>query len=216
MSVFEEIGNLPNPKLGAFGEFLAAHYWSENGTNVKTQHSNQTDFWVNEIPYDVKTTATALRIHKKYDCKPPIFSGQHKDGVRILRVAIYADCAMLASNGVCLQQLDQNKLIACWREFHSINGAEYSTSDAKSEYNNWLKEQKQLVREICELNELRVRVMYRNGVANQKGWGKWGPNSLIPTDLRKEDLTVFLWTDDKSIYRVIAFLHSDIKILPLH
>jgi hypothetical protein len=216
MDDFKEIGNLPQPKLGKFGEFLTKRYWLENGLDVERCHRNEIDFYVNKNPYDVKTTATALRKGKRYSNKPPKIFGRCKDGVSILRVAIYTDCAVLASNGECLQQLDRNKLIACWREFHSTNGGCDHTRGAPSEFSNWLKQQKQLVRDICELNKLRVRVMYRNGVANQENWGKWGPNSLIPTDPQKEDLTVFLWTDDKSVHRVIVFLHSDIKNLPLH
>jgi hypothetical protein len=212
----EEIGNLPQPELGKFGEYLAKKYWSENKFDVVSCHRNEIDFYVNEIPYDVKTTAVALRKREKYDNKPPKYFGQHKDGVCVLRVAIYTDCAVLACDGECLQLLDRNELSVCWSESHSKKGGALNRVTPRYELGNWLAQQKQLVREICEFHKLHVRVMYRNGVTVQTKFGKWGPNSLIPTDPNKEDLTVFLWTEGDSIHRVIAFLHSEINKMPLY
>jgi hypothetical protein len=53
-------------------------------------------------------------------------------------------------------------------------------------------------------------------VETQKAFGKWGPNSLIATNLKKEDATVCLWTEGCSLHRIIAFRHSDIEKLPLY
>lgn len=216
MDDLKRIGNLPQPELGKFGEYLANQYWYESGLDVVPCHRNEIDFYVNGIPYDVKTSANALRKEENYDNNPPKFYQRHRDGVQILGVAIYADCVILVSNSEILQQLDKNKLNACWREFNLQNGGRYHKVAARPESGNWLKQQKQIIREICESHHLQVRIMHRNGVEVQKRFGKWGPNSLIPTDPNKEDLTVFLWTEGESIYRVIAFLHSDIKNLPLH
>ena len=216
MDEFQAIVNLPQPKLGKFGEFLAKRYWSENGLDVLSCHRNEIDFYVNEIPYDVKTTAAHLKKNQKYNNRLPPFYRQPKDGVRILGVAIYAHCAVLASNCECLQRLDQNKLMERWRELHLINGGGCPRVAPRFESSKWLEQQKQFVRDVCESRKLRSRVMHRNGVATQIKFGKWGPNSLIPTNSNKEDLTVFLWTEGESIHRVIAFLHPDIKKLPLH
>ena len=216
MNELKAIGDLPQPELGKFGEFLAKKYWSENGLDVVPCHRNEIDFYVDEIPYDIKTTAVPLQKKQQYDNRPPIFYGRHKDGVRILRVAIYADCAVLASNCECLQRLDQNELMERWREFHLGNGGGYHRVALRPKSGKWLVQQKQYVRDVCESHKLHARVMHRNGVATQTKFGKWGPNSLIPTNPSTEDLTVFLWTEGESIHRVIAFLHSDIKKLPLH
>jgi hypothetical protein len=216
MDEFEAIVNLSQPELGKFGEFLAKRYWSEKGLYVLSCHRNEIDFYVNEIPYDVKTTAAPLKKEQKYNNRLPNFSGKLKDGVRILRVAIYIDCVVLASNCECLQRLDQNKLMARWHEFHLKNGGGYLRVAPRFESSKWLEQQKQFVRDVCESRKLRARVMHRNGVATQMKFGKWGPNSLIPTNPNKEDLTVFLWTESETIHRVIAFLHPDIKKLPLH
>lgn len=216
MDEFEVFLHLPQPELGKFGEFLAKIYWSEVGLDVVSWHRNEIDFYVDKIPYDVKATVVPLKKKQNYDNRPPIFRGQHKDDVHILRVAIYADCAVLASNHECLQRLDQNKLMARWREFHLKNGSGYHRVAPRSESSKWLEQQKQFVREVCESHKLHVRVMYRNGVVTQTKFGKWGPNSLIPTNPNKEDLTIFLWTEGESIHRVIAFLHQNIKMLPLH
>jgi hypothetical protein len=82
-------------------------------------------------------------------------------------------------------------------------------------YTDWMGDQKKRIQEICKRHGRTCRIIYRDGVEKQRRWGQGGPFNLIANDLTKEELTVWLMTEDCNIYRIIAFCHSDINKLPL-
>lgn len=214
MTIFKIVASLTPPKLGKFGERLALTHWTEAKRRIEKRHRQQTDFLVDGAPYDVKSSAVPCRRGNVFINTQHPYHGPQAEGINILRVGFFADCAVVSKEDNVLRRFSEAELMQHW---HAIQQHERSAAEPRvpGGYDLWQAAQKQQVSQICARHSLSVRFVVRNGVEVQLGFGTWGPNNLHHGK-RPEDMTVCLWTEGLRIHRVIAYRRTDIDELPWH
>lgn len=200
---------LNRSQLGRFGEFLSYRHFELLGRCVEFVNYNNADLRVNGTLYDAKTTARHW--NKEYANNVPEYHGHREDGIQYIVVAFFANCAVFAENGVQQRTMGLAKISEYYDEY-----MRNPPTNRWRRNESFFQDQKTQIIQMFVTRHMKVRVKYRNGIHNQKSFGKYGPFNLLPKDGKKEDATVFLWLNGESIYEIMAFLHTDIRHLPLH
>ena len=142
MNIVELLSDLTPCQFTSFGEYLAKRYWLRRNLFITSHQKNGVDFSVNGLKYDVKSSRGPLHRRIPYNGEPPTDCGPHRDGFFILLLTVYADCAVLAEDGRCLERLNREALQQSWLTYLITHPENIATVDHLKLYLRELRSRK--------------------------------------------------------------------------
>lgn len=209
----ECLGEGRHARLGSLGEHLYASLMEGRGNAVEAVHSRQTDFLVDGIRVDVKTT-TRTWTSGLSTLLP--WRGHRVRGVQYAQVELHPAGARLSQEGALLGELDWpaiELLYRAWAERRATQRKPFTLMEAN----------KVAWAEICddleaffEARGLRCKAIYRT---NQESWGKESPANLKlkrwPADLVRVFVSFAGAVDRESVEYVLVIGAEDAERLPM-
>jgi len=194
-SLWGKICHLNTASLGSFGEKVFWCVAKSNGWRIKPRHKNRVDFFVNDEPYDVKTTRQAKG-------KLDSFKNGRLDNVKYALVKFKNDGAEVSGNSFDLVSLGWEEIGHIWEKWiQRRGGTEEGIYDSELEVRK--KEIAKIKQQLCEYfreHHKILRIIYRTNAA---GFKEESPHNLKPSKIVKDRITIYLDFDfkDKKISR---------------
>lgn len=200
-------------RLGSLGEHLYASLMERRGSVVEAVHERQTDFLVDGVRVDVKTTTRTWTAG--LSALMP-WRGRRVRGVQYAQVELHPAGARLSQDRALLGELDWaaiEPLYGAWAERRATQRKPSTLKEANKLA--WAEIQQDLAG-FFEARGLKCRAIYRT---NQKSWGKESPANLKlarwPADLVRVFVSFAGAVDRSAVEYVLAIGAADADSLPM-
>jgi len=177
------LNNLNNAQFGSFGEFIFETKNIEKG--IQKKHNERIDFILEGEFIDVKSTRKfneIFKIAKNY-------SGIKQEGIKYPFLQFYTDCVVCVLQKTILFQLDYHSIQYLLQSWIKSKGKTNVIKRANKIESKELETIKNKLEGYFRSKGYKTRIIYRT---TQKGFGKESPGNLIPTEIEKNRVTIFL------------------------
>jgi hypothetical protein len=200
-------------RLGSLGEHLFASLSERLRSTVEAVHQRQTDFLVDGLRVDVKTTARDWASGLS-ELRP--WSGPRAVGVSYALVELHPGGARISLEGALVGVLEWDAIEPMFREWSEYRGTQRSPSTLKAaNLRAWAEIQEEL-EAFFGRHGMRCKAIYRT---NQKSWGKESPANLKlrrwPKDVVRVLVSFSGVVDRGAVEYVLAIRAEDEGSLPM-
>ena len=200
-------------RLGSLGEHLFASVMEARGCKVEAVHTLQTDFTVDGVRVDVKTTT---RSWKSAPGVLKTWRGKRVRGVKYAQVELIPTGARVSLESDIVGELDWDAVQPLYQAWVKRIDTRRSGSALKSENARAWAEIKRDLEAFYESRGLTCRAIYRT---NQKSWGKESPANLKLKNWPEHLVRVFVSfagaVDRGAVEYVLAIGAGDAPALPM-